>query len=596
MSALTQGRKAGARRVVVALAAVVATALAATSCVTLPGGIEVESPAASVKAKAGQTIKVAVIRPGALDPADASDPSSQLIVRTMCDTLLRTDPETGELIPGIVEKWSTSTESGTTRILATLRKDVYFPDGRQVDARAVVDSLSRVAREETAGSMAALFRDIGGYEHIRGTTEEPPDRAREYLTGARVSDPFGIEIIVNGEDASWARRLANPASAIVDDEAGRRDPLAFARKPGCAGPYRLAASWNPGDPVIRLVRNPRYHGSPWGLTRDGAGYAKEILFYVYDTPEDAYKAYTDGWVDIVQPPLAERPAAAKDQKKSYVGGNGHQAIYVGLPWQQGNLFEHEGVRVALSQAIDRKEIVAEAYAGSTDIATSFLPPLVGPAHDRDACAREAPASAAVERARETLASARGSLRGEKVPFYYYDGYQNAAIVTAIAASWRKAFGLVAEPKPLPDKDFLARAKGGFDGPFLMGWDGERMASPEAYLWNLVGTGEPGNVAKFSDPGFDRYYLKEVAPYGGRAGSGLATEEEQLLALRRAERRVCELMPAIPLTFVRSHWLVRDDRLGSARDFRLDHLGDPVLRELWVKPEPKKKEDEPPAEG
>jgi ABC-type transport system substrate-binding protein len=591
MTTVTRRRTPTPRRTLLALATVVAATLVATSCVTLPGDIEVDSPAARETAKTGGTLKVAVIRPGALDPADASDPSSQLIVRTMCDTLLRTDPETGALIPGIVEKWSTSTESGTTRILATLRKDVYFPDGRQVDARAVVDSLSRVAREETAGSMAPLFRDVAGYDHIRGTTEEPPERAREYLTGARVSDPFGIEIIVEGENAAWVRRLAHPASAIVDDTAGRRDPLAFARKPTCAGPYRVAASWNPGDPVIRLVRNPRYHGSPWGLTRDGAGYAKEILFYVYDTPEDAYKAYTDGWVDIVSPPLAERAAVAKEAKKSYVDGNGHQAIYVGLPWQQGNLFEHEGVRVALSQAIDRKKIVAEAYAGSTDIATSFLPPVVGPAYQQAACVREAPATEAVGRARETLASARGRLRGEKVPFYYYDGYQNAAIVTAIAASWKQAFGLVVEPKPLPDKDFVASAKGGFDGPFLMGWDGERMASSEAYLWKLVGTGEPGNVARFSDPGFDRYYLKDVAPFGGRAGSGLATEEEQLLALRRAEGRVCELMPVIPLTFVRSHWLVRDERVGSAREFRLDHLGDPALRELWVKPKPRKKADD-----
>ncbi|HEY8454888.1 MAG TPA: ABC transporter substrate-binding protein [Actinopolymorphaceae bacterium] len=573
-------------------------AVSTTACFALPG-VEAEVPTPSTaggKPRVGGTIKVGILRPATLDPADASDPSSQLVVRTMCDTLLRTDPETGALVPSIVEKWSTSTESGTTRILASIRKDVYFPDGRQVDARAVVNSLSRVAREETAGSMASLLEDVQGYEHIRGRTEEPPERSREYLIGARVSDPFGIELVIEGENASWPRRLAHPATAIVDDEAGRRDPLAFARKPVCAGPYRLAASWNPGDPIIRLVRNPHYHGSPWALTRNGAGYAKEILFYVFETPEEAYEAYVNERIDVVSVPVPERAAAKKDQADSYVDGNSHHVVYVGLPWQPGGLFEDEAVRVALSQALDRRAIVTDVYGGSTVIASGFLPPIVGPAYRRAACAREAPPRADVPRARATLAASRVALRGKTVPFYFYDGYANAAIVGSIAESWKRAFGLTVKPNPLSEEDFLSRAEQGFDGPFLMGWDGGRIVSPESYLRALVGTGEPGNIGNFSDPALDRYLEVDVAAYGGRAGAGLLTEEEQVVAQRRAEQQICKLMPAIPLTFVRSHWLIRADRIASARTFKLDHLGEPALRELWVKPQKPTKEPEAESES
>lgn len=569
-----------------ALAAlIVALGLTATSCVSLPG-VDVESPAPEGKARTGGTIKAGVLRPRALDPADASDRSSQLIVRTMCDTLLRKDPKTGALVPGIAEKWAPTAKYGQTRILLTLRKDVYFPDGRQVDARAVVDSLSRLAREETAGSMSELLRDVQGFDHIQGETEEPPDRSREFLTGVRVSDPFGVEIVVETEDAGWVRRLANPATAIVDDSVGREDPLAFARQPVCAGPYQLAASWNPGDPVIRLVRNQHYHGSPWAYSRRGAGYAKEVLFYVYEAPDLAYQAYAEHkWIDLVEVPLEVRKEAMK-QAKDYVDGNSHQVVYVGLPAQPGNPFARRNVRVASSQAIDRKRIVADAYGGSTVAASGFLPPIVGSAYRENACEEAVPGEADSERARKTLGSRAAELRGKKLPFYFFDGYQNAAIVGSIAESWKSAFGWRVKPTPLSEQDFLSRVRGGFDGPFLYGWDGEQRAEPQDYLRALVGSGEEGNAGNFSDPVLDRYFENDVAPFGGTAGDGLATEQEQVLALERAEDRVCELMPLIPLTFVRSHWLIRDDRLGSARDFRLDRFGDPALRELWVKPQPK----------
>lgn len=560
----------------------VALVFVLTACVDFPS-VEVDHPTVKGNPRSGGTIKVGIVQPRTLDPADASDPASQLVVRTMCDSLLLTDPETGELVPGIAEKWVTSTESGGTRVNVTLRKDVKFPDGSTVDARAVVGALSRLAREETAGSMAPLFQSLGGYEEIQGRTEDARGRDREFLNSVRVSDPYGIEIWpVEGEYAGWVRRLANPAAAIVDDEAARADPLAFARQPVCAGPYQLTAPWNPGDPIIRLVRNEHYEGSSWGYTNDGVGYAKEILFYVFETPELAYEAYGEKRVDVVQVPAAEQAAAKSAQAKSYAEGNGHDAVYVGLPWQSGNLFEDQVVRVALSQAINRTGIVKSAYGGGTIPATGFLPPVVGPSYRENACPTEVPSRAKPKLAQETLAQTQTKLRGQSVPLYYFDGYlPNAAVAAAIAKSWKSAFGLQVKPKPLAEEGFLARADGGFDGPFLMGWDGQRYATPESYLVGLAGTGEDGNLSQYSDPVLDRYFEDDLLPYGGRAGDGLATEEEQLLALKRAEARMCELMPVLPVTIAKSHWLVRASKFESARGAVLDRFGDPVLRELWL---------------
>lgn len=559
-------------------AGVVVLAFGLTSCVSLPT-LEVEGPTGADEASTGGTIKIAILQPRSLDPADASDASSQLVVRTMCDSLLQTDAETGELVPGIADKWTPTAKYGETRVLLSLREDVYFPDGTQVDARAVVDSLSRLAREETAGSMATLFRDVQGYDHIRGETEEPPDRSTEYLTGVRVSDPFGLEIVVDDEDAGWVRRLADAATAIVDDDTARADPLQFARQPVCAGPYQLAAPWNPGDPIIRLVRNEHYEGGSAGYSNGGAGYAEEILFYSYPTPEEAMKAYTDGWVDIVAPPLLERAALQEAEPANYVNGNDALTMYLGLPWAPGSLYEDAEVRTALSQALDRQKIADTAYAGAAAPATGFLPPVVGPAYRPDACPAQFPATPGVTEVPEQLA-------GQTLPLYFFDGLPpNALVAAAVAEDWTAALEVTVTPTPLNEEDFRARVEGGFDGPFLMGWNGDRAGTPEAYLQKLVLSGEEANAGNFSDPVLDRYLINDVDPFGGQAGDGLAVEQEQLIALERAETRVCELMPTIPLVSMRSHWLVREDHFGPARESMLDRFGDPSLRELWVKPEP-----------
>lgn len=551
-----------------------AVAFVATACVDFPS-VEADRPAVEGNPRSGGTIKVGIVQPRSLDPADASDPVSQLIVRTMCDTLLQTDPVTGELVPGIAEKWVTSTESGGTRINITLRKDVKFPDGSTVDARAVVASLSRVAREETAGSMAPLFQMLGGYDDIQGKTDDASSRDRELLSSIRVADPYGIEIWpLEEEFAGWVRRLANAATAVVDDETARADPLAFARQPVCAGPYQLAAPWNPGDPIIRLVRNEHYQGSEWGYTHDGAGYADEILFYVFETPELAYEAYGEKRIDMVQPPTIE--LATAKTAKGYAAGNDDQVMYVGLPLQTNNIFEDADTRVALSQALNRTGIAKKAYGGTAVPATGFLPPIAGPAYRKNACPTEVPVRPDVTAAAE--------LRGKKVPLYYFDAYPpNALVAGEIAASWKKELGLQVTPKPVAEEDFLARVEAGFDGPFLVGWDGQHHGTPDAYLVGVAGTGEDGNVSRFSDPELDRYFENDVLPFGGRAGDGLATEEEQLLALERAEKRTCELMPAIPVAVAQSHWLVRFKKFGSARDQLLDRLGDPALRELYLMP-------------
>ena len=63
---------------------------------------------APANARRGGVLRVAITRPGSIEPGNAYEPSGALVVRTMCDTLISIDPETGALRPALAESWIVS--------------------------------------------------------------------------------------------------------------------------------------------------------------------------------------------------------------------------------------------------------------------------------------------------------------------------------------------------------------------------------------------------------------------------------------------------------------------------------------------------------
>lgn len=527
---------------------------------------------AAPDARPGGTLTVGIGPPGSLEPSNAFDPMGQLVIRTMCDPLIQLDPVTGVLEPAIAESWQI-VDNGA-RFTLKLRKGVRFTNGQELKADDVVFSLSRVADREYASSVAELLRPVARFEEIHGEVETDNEELLKKLGGVRATEAYGVEIELKEPRADFIRVLTHPLASPIPKKKVTADPDAFARKPICAGPYRMVDAWDPSKSSIKLERFRGYYGKNLAFTRGGAGYPDRIEFRVDPNADAAYAAQRAGNSD-----LAEVPAFRVGEVRSNPGYSqvtSPTLEYIGLPIRS-EPFNDRDVRIALSQAIDRKALVNSVFGGGRLPATGFLPPSVGDVYRTNSCALEVPAQGALDAARSRLQQKAVSLAESKLKIYFNDEFSNRKMLEAVAASWKAAFGLDSELVPMSWDDYLARASGQspFDGAFRMSWAAE-YPSPDRYLFPLFGSGSIGqnNFTRFSNETFDRLLR--------RSARRAETEADIRVEYRRLEKIVCQQMPVVPLTFGAREY-VADARVGSATgSFGDVTTGEPAVRELYVR--------------
>lgn len=555
------------------MAAALLLALAGAAC---RSNEAVELPKPVPEAKPGGTIVVGTAAPQSIEPATVSsfDAAGSRVVETMCDRLLEFDPVTGDPKPAIAESWQVS--DGGQRITVKLRKGVRFGDGTELTSEDVSYSLTRVVLPETASPVADLLRPIDGFDELRGEKAGNAEDRTE-LKGVKVIDNFSLEITLKERQADFVRMLGHPATTPVSKRATEKDLGRAATEPVCAGPYKLAEPWEPGKPALRLVRTQGYYAQNTAFTRGGAGWADVIEFRVQPDRAASFAAWQAGAVDVSRVPSSAL-AQAKTLGENYVQAPGPTLEYIGLPVTQ-EPFERRAVRVALSQALDRRAIVETVYGGGREPATGLLPPTVGrELYRKDACGDRAPVGGDVAAARKTLADAGVDLNGKAVKIYFNDEFANRALVQAVGAQWQAAFGIVPQPVSMGWEQYLdtASRQPGLDGAFRMGWAAQ-YPSADAYLFPLLDSASIGrdNLTRFSNREFDRSLEREAR----RA----ADDAELRDTYQRLEDTACSQMPLIPVAYGAVDSVVRAAKLGAARGVYTEAAsGELALRELFVK--------------
>lgn len=551
------------------LAALLAVLLTSTGCFTQAA----ETPKQSTnEATPGGKLVIGITTPGSIEPSNAFEPMGKLVVRALCDPLVDFDPETGELKPAIAESWLVS-DNGT-RLTIKLREGVMFHSGEELQADDVVFSLSRVADSEYASSVASLLEPVAGYEFIHGDEETDNEEFLNRLAGVRATESYGVEIMLKEPLSDFIRVLAHPLASPISKDAAAEDPDEFERSPVCAGPYRMAAPWQPGETTIRLERFADYYGQNLAFTSGGRGYPDELEFRIDQDEAASYNAGRAGNSDVFEIPAPALNEAGADPGFFQVPSPTLE--YIGLPTSIAP-FKDARVRRAFSIALDRTAIVQTVFSGGRLPATGFLPPSVGDLFQQDACGPTMGAGPDVERARGMMSEAGTDLSGQRIRLYFNEEFQNRSISEAAAAQWNAAFGVEFDLAPVPWEEFIARAAGqpGFDAPFRMSWAPEYI-SPDRYLFPLFHSGSIGfqNFARYSSAQFDRLM--------DRSARRTETEEDFRVEYQRLEDFICEQMPVVPITFGAKEYL-HSPRVGTATESFGDlTTGMPALRELFVK--------------
>lgn len=172
---------------------------------------------------------------GVLDPAVTSTTFGRNILQFIYDPLLRKDPSTGAIVPGLAESFEAS-EDGLTLTLH-LREGVTFHDGTPLNAEAVRFSFERISDPALASPYAATI--VGPVASI-----ETPD---DYTVVITLNEPY----------APYLDSLTQAALAPVSPAAVEQYGADFGLNPVGTGPFRLVS--NVPDEEVVLERNPDYN-------------------------------------------------------------------------------------------------------------------------------------------------------------------------------------------------------------------------------------------------------------------------------------------------------------------------------------------------
>ncbi len=275
---------------------------------------------------------------GVLDPAATTVTFARNIMRFVYDPLLRKDPATGAIVPGLAESFESS-EDGTV-ITLNLRQDVTFHDGTPFNAESVRFSFERINDPELASPWAAAIS--GPVESL-----ETPDDFTVVIT---LAEPFAPYL-----DSLTQIGLA-PVSQAAVEEFGQD----FGLNPVGTGPFRFVSTI-PDEEVV-LERNPDYNWGPSYADHEGPAYLDQIIVLNVEEGSTRMALVETGDVNLVYNPLINQLSSFADDPGFMVA----TAVRPGVPRvfvlnTEVFPFDDPATRQAVAWAVDRERMLNEVF-------------------------------------------------------------------------------------------------------------------------------------------------------------------------------------------------------------------------------------------
>ena len=475
-------------------------------------------------------LRIAIRTPGNLDPALLKDQAANLIARQIHEPLVRFDPRTLDLIPGLAEKWRM--HDGGARFVFTLKSDAKFHNGRRVVADDVRFSLSRLARKSTQSELAFLMDSVAGFEATAITGSAPE------LAGVSVIDERNVEVRLSAPWVDFPYVLTHSATAPLPKPEFEAGPAGFKDAPIGTGPYRLASAVAQGQD-FSIKRAPSNEHGP-----------REVQFKIYDDPEGAWRDFNRGLVDAV-----EAPARFIENARSRFGAGGFQSLAAGL-YLGINVKKVPDIRVrqAIALSIDRASIAEQVY-GDLLIPSANLTPTGISGRNRTACGDlcKLNTKRAVSLLRETYGQA-------PLPAFNLDFETNASndLVAARIKEDLEAVGLTVNLQGRDLPGFFGALGERNHDLFRFGWVADYPLA-DWFMNPLFRSGSLDNNTGFSSPEIDARLAAARAEPGKTA---------RLEAYRDLERQLVQEVAVVGLGQFRSRWAAS----LRVRGFYADQLG------------------------
>ncbi|MBL4703463.1 MAG: ABC transporter substrate-binding protein [Flavobacteriales bacterium] len=309
-----------------------------------------------------------------LFPHSLVDACSYRIASQVYQGLLRFDPESLEIVPGLAEAWSLN-EDGT-KYTFHLRKGVFFHDnacfpngkGRELNASDVAHCFTQLCTFSRSNLLFEMFhnRIVGANEYFEASQNGSAKDSR--VKGVRVVDDYTVELSLTQPFAPFLNVIAHNACWIY--------PLELIKKYGpevrvnCVGTGPFIISKMKEGELVVLKRNPNY----WERDEFGNQLPYLDTISISFIPEKKLEllGFYKGELDLLfKLPVEEIGTLigglsnAKDglpMRFQYQSMMGIGVQYYGL-LHTSVVFENIHVRKAFNYAIDRHKLVDYTLQG-----------------------------------------------------------------------------------------------------------------------------------------------------------------------------------------------------------------------------------------
>lgn len=301
--------------------------------------------------------------PSSFNPQLAQTESNLDISAQLYSTLVRIDPNTQMVIPGLAKSWQMSRDG--LRYRFTLRQGIqfhatqYFTPTRALNADDVLFSFNRIL-----DPLHPYFLVSGGDYPFFNNTQFP-----SLIKAIRKLGPYQVEFELNYPDTSLLANLATEFAVILSAQYGKQlirtaSPEQIDQLPIGTGPFKLK-DFKP-DHMIRFERH-------WGYWEGGAP-MQQLVFDITAGPTQRLAKLITGECDAMAFPAASQVNMIANHEDLLLSAQTGSNVAVWAFNTQQAPFDQPNVRRALAAAVDRSTILRAVYYNTGVLANSILPP------------------------------------------------------------------------------------------------------------------------------------------------------------------------------------------------------------------------------
>jgi len=472
---------------------------------------------------APHALRVSWDDPPTLDPTLASDRESIGIIVQLFSGLVELSQEM-EVVPAVARTWEVL--EGGRKYVFHLRDDVRWSDGTPVTAGDFEYAWERVLNPANRSPTAIFLYDVKGAKAFHQGQAPTPDSV-----GVRALDELTLVVELEGPTGYFLHLLARSVTYPVPQHVVGAKSAAWTEVGNIVtnGPFRLEAR-QPGQSMV-LSRNPDYHGRFSGNVQR----VEVSLLAEFSAQLEQYEANSLDVCDLWGL-TAEMTRARQRHTGDYISVPRPRVNYVGFDLRRLP-FDDPRVRRAFVLAVNRETLAGAIQEGYFSSATGgFVPPGL-PAHSAGIGLPYDP-----DQARGLLAEA-GYPGGRGFPAVNAAaGLANDPVSEYLSTQWRENLGVEIVWETLEWAMLLDRLKEAPPHLLRTGWAAD-YPDPDNFLRVAL--------AQYYTQPWNEAYDNLVE--GARR---ITDQAKRMEMYREADRMLIESAAIMPLTYGRSHLLVK----------------------------------------